>query len=470
MRDIRISDTTMKAAKDAKSIELSFKEKLELSKLLNRLSVSVVEIEGIEKPKVDSLRIKSIASIVTDAVLAVPVKLDGEDVDQIWECLAEAKHPRLQVMASVSPAQMEYIYHKKAPAMLDSIEQTVAAAAALCPDVEFIAEDATRADQDYLGEAIARAIKAGATTVTIFDEAGNMLPEEFGAFVDDLVKFVPELNDISLGIACSDALYMANACATAGIMAGVDEIKASMYPLGITSVEKMAKIITDKRDQLGVTTGVRTTEIKRVSEQIRRICESGDAQGPSIASTSEVDGSIQLDVNDTIETVTACAAKLGYELSAEDQVNVYEAFRRIAEKKDVVGSRELDTIVATAALQVPATYEIVDYVFNSGNHIRSTARVHLKKDDEDLEYVGMGDGPIDAAFAAVEHLVGQHFELDDFQIQSVTEGHEAMGHTLVKLAANGKLYSGRGISTDIVGAAIRAFVSAVNKIVYEEQN
>ena len=187
-----------------------------------------------------------------------------------------------------------------------------------------------------------------------------MLPEEFGAFVDDLVKFVPELNDISLGIACSDALYMANACATAGIMAGVDEIKASMYPLGITSVEKMAKIITDKRDQLGVTTGVRTTEIKRVSEQIRRICESGDAQGPSIASTSEVDGSIQLDVNDTIETVTACAAKLGYELSAEDQVNVYEAFRRIAEKKDVVGSRELDTIVATAALQAPP---IIDCVF-----------------------------------------------------------------------------------------------------------
>ena len=470
MRDIRISDTTMKAAKDAKTVQLSFKEKLELAKLLNRLGVSVVEIEGIEKPKVDSLRIKSISSIVTDGILAVPVKLGGEDAQQIWECLAEAAHPRLQVMASVSPAQMEYIYHKKAPAMLDAIQETVAACTALCPDVEFIAEDATRADKEYLKQALVRAIEAGATTVTLYDEAGNMLPEELGAFITDLVESVPQLSYVSLGIACSNALYMANACAMAGIAAGVDEIKATSYPMGMAVVERLATILKDKGDQLGARCSVRTTEIKRINQQINRMFENERGQGVSLASSSEPDGSIQLTAHDTIETVAACAEKLGYDLSPEDQANVYDAFLRIAEKKEFVGSRELDTIVATAALQVPATYTIVDYVFNSGNNIRSTACLHLKKGDEDLEYVGMGDGPIDAAFAAVEHLVGRHFELDDFQIQSVTEGHEAMGHTLVKLESNGKLYSGRGISTDIVGSSIRAFVSAVNKIVYEEQN
>ena len=85
-----------------------------------------------------------------------------------------------------------------------------------------------------------------------------------------------------------------------------------------------------------------------------------------------------------------------------------------------------------------------------------------------MEGVSIGDGPIDAAFLAVEQITGQHYELDDFQIQSVTEGREAMGETLVKLRSNGKLYSGNGLSTDIVGASIRAYINALNKIVFEE--
>ena len=87
-----------------------------------------------------------------------------------------------------------------------------------------------------------------------------------------------------------------------------------------------------------------------------------------------------------------------------------------------------------------------------------------------LEGVCIGDGPIDAAFLAVESITGRHYELDDFQIQAVTEGREAMGQTVVKLRSEGKVYSGRGISTDIVGASIRAYINALNKIVYEEDN
>jgi 2-isopropylmalate synthase len=120
-------------------------------------------------------------------------------------------------------------------------------------------------------------------------------------------------------------------------------------------------------------------------------------------------------------------------------------------------------------MQVPPTYVLESYVVNSGNTISATAHLKLHKQDKMLQGVSIGDGPIDAAFLAVEQITGQHYELDDFQIQAVTEGREAMGQTVVKLRAGGKVYSGRGISTDIVGAGIQAYLSALNKILYEEE-
>ena len=120
-------------------------------------------------------------------------------------------------------------------------------------------------------------------------------------------------------------------------------------------------------------------------------------------------------------------------------------------------------------MQVPPTYRLDAYVITTGNTISATAHMKLTKNGAPMEGVSLGDGPIDAAFLAVEQITGCHYELDDFQIQAVTEGREAMGESVVKLRSNGKLYSGRGISTDIVGAAIHAYIRALNKIVYEEE-
>ena len=121
-------------------------------------------------------------------------------------------------------------------------------------------------------------------------------------------------------------------------------------------------------------------------------------------------------------------------------------------------------------MQVPPTYVLDTYVITAGNTISSTAHLRIRNMDQMMEGVCIGDGPIDAAFLAIENVTGRHYELDDFQIQSVTEGREAMGQTVVKLRSQGKVYSGRGISTDIVGASILAYINALNKIVYEEDN
>jgi 2-isopropylmalate synthase len=148
---------------------------------------------------------------------------------------------------------------------------------------------------------------------------------------------------------------------------------------------------------------------------------------------------------------------------------VWQCFSEIAEKKDLISLRELDAIVATEAMQVPPVYHDIQYVINTGNTINAMAHMKLMYHDKPIEGIAIGDGSIAAAFNSIEKATGRHFELEDFQIQAITEGREAVGETIVKLRHEGKLYSGRGISTDIVGAGILAYMNALNKIVYEEE-
>ena len=133
MRNIRISDATMKQTSEGFS--LSFKEKIELAKLLDRLGVDVIELEGISSVRTDSLRIKSIAAAVAESAVAVPVELNNESIETAWAAVKLAKRPRLQVVASTSAVQIEYLFHKKPEAMIEAIKSAVEKCASLCPDV-----------------------------------------------------------------------------------------------------------------------------------------------------------------------------------------------------------------------------------------------------------------------------------------------------------------------------------------------
>ena len=469
MKQIRICDVTMKQATE--EFSLSFKEKIELAKLLDKLGVSVIELEGIHTSRIDALRIKSIAAAVTDSIVAVPVQLTAEGVTEAWNALQLAKHPRLQVCAAVSPVQMEYLYHKKPDGMLATIREITAACKAVCADVEFVADDATRSDAQFLQQAICAALEAGATTVTLCDAAGTMLPDEFSAFLDGVYASVPQLKDVNLGVSCVNTLSMADACCVAAVGRGATEVKTAAYPVVTASLSNIARILAAKGSGFDAACGVNVTQLSRVIGQITWMCQTGRSKNsPFDNGVQEDDGSLYLTNHDDLSAVLKVVERLGYDLSEEDGAKVYEAFRVIAEKKEKVSAKELDAIVASAAMQVPPTYVLESYVITSGNTISATAHLKLTKNEKTLEGVSIGDGPIDAAFLAVEQITGQHYELDDFQIQSVTEGREAMGQTVVKLRAGGKVYSGRGISTDIVGASIRAYINALNKIVYEEES
>ncbi|MBQ9930410.1 MAG: hypothetical protein IJO72_06530 [Oscillospiraceae bacterium] len=468
MRQIRISDVTMKQATG--EFSLSFKEKIELSKLLDKLGVSVIELEGITSARIDALRIKSIAAAVTASTVAVPVQLEAESVNQTWSALKEAKKPRLQVCAPVSSVQMEYLFHKKPDAMLKAISQTVAACRGVCADVEFIADDATRSDGAFLSQAISAAVEAGATTVTLCDAAGTMLPDEFAAFVAEVCAANPCLAGVDVGVCCSDGLKMADSSAVAAIRQGAAEVKTAAYPVGNASLANVARILTARGESLDAACTVSSTQLDRITEQIAWMCQTGRRKtSPFDNGVRDEDPGMYLTVHDDLGSVIKVVEHLGYDLSEEDAQKVFEAFRTIAAKKEKVSAKELDAIVASAAMQVPPAYTLKTYVITAGNTVSATAHLSLIKDGAVLEGVCIGDGPIDAAFLAIEQITGCHYELDDFQIQAVTEGREAMGQTVVKLRSGGKVYSGRGISTDIVGASIHAYISALNKIVYEEE-
>ena len=469
MKQIRISDVTMK--QNTTEISLSFKEKIELAKLLDKLEVSVIELEGIHNSKIDALRIKSIATAVQGSTVAVPVALDEQSVAITWNALQLAKKPRLQVCAPVSSVQMEYLFHKKPDAMVTAIAQTVAACRAVCPDVEFVADDATRSDSTFLAQVIQAAVDQGATTVTLCDTAGSMMPEEFAAFVRDVYAQVPALKEVALGVSCSNDLSMADACVIAAVCQGAGEVKTAACPVSTASLSNVSRIIASRGDSFGAACPLRVTQLSRTISQIQWMCQTGRSKtSPFDNGVQEEDSGIYLTAHDEIAGVLKAVEKLGYDLSEEDGAKVFEAFQAIAAKKEKVSAKELDAIVASAAMQVPPAYVLDAYVITSGNTISATAHMKLVKAGTKLEGVCIGDGPIDAAFLAIESITGHHYELDDFQIQSVTQGREAMGQTVVKLRSSGKVYSGMGISTDIVGASIHAYLSALNKIVYEEDD
>ncbi len=160
---------------------------------------------------------------------------------------------------------------------------------------------------------------------------------------------------------------------------------------------------------------------------------------------------------------------MGYAVSRDDLVKAYGEYRKLGEKKDLTNA-DIDAIVASSVLQVNPTYTVKQYVVNSGNVITATAHLTLTKGERDIEGFCIGDGPIDAAFKSIEQIVGHHYELDDFQIQAISKGRDSVGSALIKLRHGGKLYSGRGISTDIVGASIYAYINALNKIIYDEDS
>ncbi len=464
MKKICITDMTLRKA--AEDRLLGFKERIELAKLLDKLNISALELPPLSGSKADSIFVKTLCSIILNTTLSQPAGLTREEADAAWSALDKARRPRLLIDAPVSSVQMEYIARKKPPQMLAAISEQVKYCASLCNDVEISFQDATRAEEDFLAQAIETAIANGATSITLCDTAGVMLPDEFASFISGLYEKVPAMKDIFVKVSCDDGMELAGASAVRAFMLGAQGVKCCFIGNQAPRLSTICHILKARGESIGLTTSARITELERTVKRIHSLL--GSEVKDNLSSVKHDDEGITYDTNDSLTVLSDAVEKLGYELTEEDMGRVYDEFLTLAAKKPVT-AKELDAIVAASAMQVPATYQLKSFVINSGNIITATASLRLEKDGFDTEGISFGDGPIDAAFKAIEQVTGRHFELEDFRIDAVTEGKEAIGRAIVKLRYDGRLYSGSGVSTDIIGAAIRAYLGAMNKIVYEEK-
>lgn len=467
MKNIAIADMTMLQTPTSSASSPTFREKTEIARSLDRMRADVIELPPIVNEKTDALLVRTIAPIVSTSTLSQCAGYTPESVDTAWKAVSGAKKARLSIAFPTSPAQMEFFCHMKPKAVAEAIPALIARARTYTDDVEFRAIDATRAEYPFLIALLESAIEAGAATVTVCDTASALLPDETAAFLNRLRADIPALSGVRLGAECHNGLGVALACSIAAVRAGADEVKCAAEYADVPTEEEFSAFVRSRGDSCGISCALNLTEISRVTNQIKWLLSGSKTQKAPAAPAAAPDGGMVLDRNATLTDVTGAVRRLGYELSEEDNVKIYEAFTQIAEKK-TVGVKELEAIVATSAMQVPPAYRLVSYVVNNGNVIAATAQISLEKDGRVLSGVCIGDGPIDAAFLAIEQIIGHHYELDEFQIQAVTEGREAMGSALVRLRSGGRLYSGNGISTDIIGASIHAYLNALNKIVHEE--
>ena len=465
---IDIADITLREAGALPAGGLGFKEKIEIARRLDQIHVDVVETAPILNGKTDILFLHTLCPLLKRSVLSCPVELNADSVDTTWDAIKLAQRPRLHVRIPVSTVQMEYQCGMKPPKVLELLSQLTAKCVSLCPDVEVSFVDATRADLEFLKSAIETAISAGAKTLTLCDTAGVMLPYEFSLFLQDVIG--NQTANVNWSVECDNNLNLASACEIVSLTHNVVQLKTTTIGTAGPDLVSIGRIMRAKGSSLGVQCGLNMTVLGAAFKQIRQMADRcADGTSPfEHVEVSAYSESNKLTKADDQESVSAAIDKMGYDLSEEDAKNVYQEFQRIVAKKNEVGLKELDAIIASTALQVPPTYKLNSFLINTGNKITSTAHVILEKGGAIVQGLSMGDGPVDAAFLAIEQTIGHHYELDDFQIQSVTEGAEAVADSIVKLRSNGKLYSGRGISTNIVGASIRAYINALNKICYEE--
>ncbi len=466
---IKINDVTLKTASTDTTVALSFKEKIEIAKKLDNLNNSIISIPALKGSAPEALLTRTIALVLKNSTLSCDAGMTVQSVEEAWNAVSSAKKPRISVNIPVSPVGMEYIWHQKPAKILETAAALVSKAAELCPSVNFTAEDATRTSKEYLVSIIEVALNSGATDITINDQAGAMMPDEFAEFIKELFEAVPALNNKNVYVRCSNEIGVSAACAIAAAKAvgcGIEVV--SIKSTAASSVTDIVSIINARGDSLGISSELVTTELNRTVKQIQGIVTK--EQAANEAKTSGFGNSdITLSSSDAKDTVAKTAASLGYDLSDDDINKVYDAFQRLSARK-TIGIREFEAIISSAAFQVPEIYTLENFVITCGNNITSTAHIICKKQGVVIEGLATGAGPIDAAFKAFEQITGSNFSLEEFKIQSLTEGKEAIGNTIVRLGVGDKIYSGNGISTDIIGASLRAYLNAVNKYEYESNN
>lgn len=502
-RIVKIFDTTLRDGEQSPGCSMNLKEKIEMATQLERMNVDIIEAGFAAASPGDLMAIQEISKHIKNCTIASLARSNKNDIDKAWESLKYAVHPRIHVFIATSPIHMEYKLNMTPEQVVKATEELVSYAKSKCSDIEFSCEDATRSDVDFIARVIDTAIKAGATTINIPDTVGYTTPEEYYNFIVSITEKCPTIKTVDISVHCHNDLGMGVANTLAAIKAGATQIECTVNGIGEragnAALEEIVMAIKTRKDYFKADTRIDTKQIMRSSNLLTRITgikvqpnkaivgnnafshESGIHQHGVLKNKQTYEimtpESVGLDKNKLVlgkhsgrHAFRDKLEQLGYKLTNEELDEAFKKFKELADKKKDVFDKDIEALVSRQKIDVPRTYELHNYVINTGNFITPTATVSIKKDKMIKEEVATGDGPIYASFKAIEKILGRDYQLDDFSINSITEGEDALGDVMVRLNDNGEKFVGRGMSTDIIEASITAYINAINKMIYEKQN
>jgi 2-isopropylmalate synthase len=497
-RIIRIFDTTLRDGEQTPGVTLNTAEKLEIAQALAKLKVDIIEAGFPIASPGDFAAVSEIAAKVRGPIIAGLARANSKDIDAAIQALKKAERPRIHTFIATSDIHLQYKLKMSRGEVLKAAEEAVRYARRFVDDVEFSAEDASRSDRDYLCQVCAAAIAAGATTINIPDTVGYTTPDEFGALIRYIREHVANIDQAVISVHCHNDLGMAVANSLAAVQNGAGQVECTVNGLGEragnASLEEIAMALVTRAEYYRAAAALDTRHIYRTSRLVSVLSgvvvqpnkavvgdnafahESGIHQHGVLnnALTYEImrPESIGLNRNALIlgklsgrHAFEERLKSLGYDLDSERINELFAKFKELADRKKMVFDRDIEALVAEKASAMPEWYRLVYHHVVSGNQTTATATVRIETERGFTEQAACGDGPVDAAFKAIEKAVGFPVCLKDYQIKAVTAGEDALGEATVWLEQDGKVVSGRGLSTDIIEASVRACMNAINKLI-----
>jgi 2-isopropylmalate synthase len=520
---VRIFDTTLRDGEQSPGATMTSAEKLEVARALARLGVDVIEAGFPAASPDDLAAVRRIAVEVGQParVEGMPLKppiicglarANKNDIDKAWEAVKHAARPRIHTFLATSEIHMRYKLKMDPEQVIERAAEMVAYARGMCEDVEFSPEDAGRSDPDFLYVVLAEAIKAGATTLNIPDTVGYLTPVEFGALISGIIKHTPGIGNCIVSVHCHDDLGMATANTLAGILAGARQAEVTVNGIGEragnTSLEEVVMALQTRRPVYNLTTGIDSTQIMRASKLVSNYTgivvqpnkaivganafahEAGIHQDGMLKhqQTYEImrpetvgvtHSSLVLGKHSGRHAFKSRLTEMGFALSEPELDKAFTRFKDLADKKKVITDADLEALVADEFYQPREVYVLDGLQVACGTLGLPTATVRLRGPDGQ-EYIraSVGTGPVDAAYKAIDQIISAPNTLQEFVIHAVTEGIDALGEVTVRIEGqNGqhsldaqkevqqaKTFGGYGADTDIIVAAVKAYLSAINKL------
>lgn len=503
-RIIKIFDTTLRDGEQCPGASLNPEEKIEIARQLARLNVDVIEAGFAIASPGDFESVKQVAQQIKGPIICSLARAIKKDIQAAADAVKFSDRPRIHTFLATSPIHMEKKLRMTSTQVFETAVEMVKFARSLCPDIEFSPEDAGRSDHEFLYKIIKGVIKAGATTINVPDTVGYTTPWEWQQLIENIIKNVPLIKEknITISVHCHNDLGLASANSLAAVIAGATQVECTINGIGEragnASLEEVVMALKTRRDFFKADTNINTKEIYKASRLVSNLTgllvqpnkaivgsnafahEAGIHQAGVLRAKETYEIMSPEDIGLTANKLVlgkhsgrhAFADRLkdmGYTLSEENLEKAFENFKKLADKKKDIDDRDLEAIVADEIYIAPETYSIVKIETTSGTDKTPVAELTLSHKGKPVSTKETGAGPVDAVYRAIDKLTKIKPQLLDYSIQAITGGTDAQGEVTVRIQDGGHIYTGHGSSTDIIVASAKAYLAAINRLIYTKK-